>query len=607
MLQYLRLGNKRTKTIWWVIIIVTVVTFLGGFVFLVGVGLDTSLSARSRGDMGTVNGRAIARNEFLNAVNEQRAAFHQQTGSDPDQEETRALETQVWRSLVTQHLLDAEARRLGITATDREVVIALQSAPPPMLAQAPAFQTDGKFDPQKYVAALRDPNNNWSPYEDQARRQLPVRKLQERLIASLKLSEPELRQAYRDRFERVSLTVMQIPPSQQPNPPAPSDADVERTYQRYRGRFSSGPVTQLELLQIPMHFSPEEVRSAREQAQGLADRVRRGEDFTALVKDYSEGPAAARGGEVSRVFQPQEFGPEQGPKMAALKAGEISDPFQDGPYFLVIKVISRIPDPVSSVPNLRVAQLAIRIRPSESSLREQTDAARKIRERAARVGLGKAAAENGMATTKTGFYDYNNAPQELVTMPEAADWGLSAKVGAVSHVVQGPQEFTIAQVAAQRPAGPAPREEILEQLRQVAQIGARVAMMKPAAEQAARAIASGSRFEDAAKAAGGTVFTVESMTRAQPDQRLAQVPEAWGAAFAAAPGRTVGPVETLGGWYLVRVDKRVAADPAAFDTQLKAQITQDIVGRRQQSFFANWIAELRSKARVQDFRGELGL
>ena len=38
------------------------------------------------------------------------------------------------------------ARRLGLEATDREVLLSLQSAPPPMLAQNPAFQTDGKLE-----------------------------------------------------------------------------------------------------------------------------------------------------------------------------------------------------------------------------------------------------------------------------------------------------------------------------------------------------------------------------------------------------------------------------------------------------------------------------
>ena len=126
------------------------------------------------------------------------------------------------------------------------------------------------------------------------------------------------------------------------------------------------------------------------------------------------------------------------------------------------------------------------------------------------------------------------------------------------------------------------------------------------AEQVGRAIAAGARLEDAAKSVGGSTVKVESMSRLEPDPALAPVPEVVGAAFGAAPGRTVGPIETLAGWYFVRVDKRAPADPAAFE-QLKGQITRDIMTKRQQSFFAGWLSELRSKAKVEDFRGDAGM
>jgi parvulin-like peptidyl-prolyl isomerase len=268
---------------------------------------------------------------------------------------------------------------------------------------------------------------------------------------------------------------------------------------------------------------------------------------------------------------------------------------------VVLKVLSRLPDPMSQIPSMRVAQMAIRIRAGETSLQAQKEAANKIRNRATRVGLGKAAAENGLSTSRTQPYDYNATPTELVTVPEAADWGLSAKNGAVSHVIVGPQELVIVQVASQSPGGVPPKDDVSEALRQLAQLEARVALVKPAAEQARQALAGGRRLEDAAKAAGATPFTIAAMSRAQPDPRLAQVPEVIGAAFGTEPGKTVGPIETLAGWFLVRVDKRLPADPAAYD-QLKAQISQDLITRRQQGFFGAWVAELRSKAKVRDFR-----
>src|SRR5262245_64293607 len=61
---------------------------------------------------------------------------------------------------------------------------------------------------------------------------------------------------------------------------------------------------------------------------------------------------------------------------------------------------------------------SVRIRPGDSSLREQYQAARRIRDRAVRVGLGKTATEHGLATGRTGFYDYNSPPPQLAARSE---------------------------------------------------------------------------------------------------------------------------------------------------------------------------------------------
>lgn len=603
MLKYLRMGNKRTKAIWLFLIVATIAGFLLGFV---AIAAFMEGGPQTANDVGMVDGKRITRIEYMNQVAELRDGFTRQTGNEPDTEEQRQIEMQAWRNVVTQRLVGGMARDLGLEATDREVVLSLQTSPPAAIASAPAFQTDGKFDPNKYVAAMRDPNNNWGPFEDQVRQQLPLRKLQERISASLKLSEPELRQAYRDRFEQVALTVLQVAPSQQPNVAAPADADVDRMYAKYRSRFASGPRTQLEVLQLPFKYSPEEARAAREQALSLAERARRGEDFAQLAKDYSEGPGASRGGELQRVFQPAEFGPAMEQEMLRLEKGGVSAPFQDGPYFVILKVLDRLPDPMSAVPSLRVAQIAIRIRAGDESRREQYQAAKKIRDRGARVGLGKAAAENGLATSRTAYYDYSGPPPQLALAPAAAEWGLGAKEGGVSPVFEGIADFTIVQVADQSQAGAPPKDEIAEQLRQLAQVETRVQIMKPAVERAAQRIAGGASFEQAAKEAGGQSFTVPAMTRYQPDPRLGNFPEVIGATFAAAPGRVVGPLETLGGWFLVRVDKVTPANPAGYE-QARAQIAQEMMTRRQQRFFLGWLAELRAKTRVQDFRLEAGL
>ena len=64
MLGYLRSGNKRTKTIWWALTIITVASFLGGFVFLAGLGRDQSSRARLAGNVGSVNGEGVTTTQW---------------------------------------------------------------------------------------------------------------------------------------------------------------------------------------------------------------------------------------------------------------------------------------------------------------------------------------------------------------------------------------------------------------------------------------------------------------------------------------------------------------------------------------------------------------
>jgi peptidyl-prolyl cis-trans isomerase D len=181
---------------------------------------------------------------------------------------------------VSQKLMAGQARKAGIVAHDREVVLALQTSPPQELVDQPAFQTDGKFDPEKYRNALRDPNNTfWVTFEELVRSQLPVRKLQERLVSSIKLSEPELRQAYHERFDRVAATALVVLPDLQAKVPPPQPADLDRVYQEYKGRFYSSPRIDLEVLLVPKKYSADDERTARQFAQNLVDRVRKGEDW----------------------------------------------------------------------------------------------------------------------------------------------------------------------------------------------------------------------------------------------------------------------------------------------------------------------------------------
>jgi peptidyl-prolyl cis-trans isomerase D len=599
MLRMFRGANKRTKTIWWVLTIVTVVTFLGGFVVLFGLGVD-GMGGGGTSVLGTVNGRPISVTEYQAAVNEQREQYRRQYGSEPVDRDAKMVEMQAWRSLVTQRLMNEMARAEGIRVYDPEVVVNLKTSPPASVTASPDLQTDGRFDAAKYQQALQNPNINWAPLEQMVRSQLPTRKLEERLLASIKLSQTELNEAVRDRSERLAATVVVVGPATDVKVEPPGPADLDRAYREHGSRFTSGTRVQLELLRVPRQFSDEDVRSTERQARSLVERARSGEDFAQLAMDNSEGPGAQQGGTINRMVQASEFG-EFAPRVDSLPVGGVSDPIPASGRFLIIKVINRFPDPVSSSPSMQIAQIVLRVHGSEEAQRQQLEELTRLRARAARIGLGRAAAEKGLATAKTPPFDLASTPQELYGTPEAADWGLVSKPQAVSPVFEGVDEFLIAQVAERHEAGPARKEELGDVLRQLAEMDARVAAARPRVDQISGALAQGVALEDAAKAAGFAPMTLPSLTRAQPDPRLASAPEVIGALFAAPPGRVIGPLRSLSGWYFARVDGRFAP-PDSVAEKMKGEVTSQILQRKQQAFFAGFVSQARDRAKIRDLR-----
>lgn len=606
MLDILRSGNKRIKTIWWVLIILTVLSFVGGFIFLGGVGRDSSTQARIAGAVGSINGEKVSLTQWQAALDEARMGYRQRYGVEPQDRDIKVVEQQAWRTLVNERMFAQQAKKTGLHATDNDVLVGMRTNPPTILLASPTFQTDGKFDITKYQQALANPGNNWAPFEDMLRQQIPVRKLQERLMSSLKLTQPELQSAFRERYDRAAATLVTVPAADTGKSTG-DEAELTRIYNDYKSRMAAGARTQLEVLVVPKQYGPDETKAAMDMARSLYDRAQRGEDFGQLARDYSEGPNAEKGGVIDRWLMPQELGTMIGAAVQVKKPGELIEPVQEGGRVLLLKLLDPAQDtsstktPPPGPGAVKLAQIVIKVRPAVEELRKQMKVAQAIADRAKSVGLSKAATEKGMSTMKTGFYDANNAPPQLFAVPEAADWGLSAKKDAVSQVFDGQDEFVVAQVIMQHAAGPPSRDEVGEQLKLIADAEHRVDMAKPKADQLAAALKGGQSLEDAAKALGLTPVAVQT-NRAQPDPRFSGAPELLGMLFSAPRGKILGPIRSSQGWMFARAEGVTAAPDTMFNDALKGQLTNEVLSKRQRTFFDGYLEKLRTNSQITDAR-----
>ena len=608
MLSYLRSGNKRTKTIWWVLTVLVVLSFVGGFIFLAGV--DPTTRVQMSGDVGSVDGQNISQGEWLAALEEQRMAYRQRFGSEPQDQDLKVVERDAWRALVNVKMFAREAKKAGLRAADSEVLIGMRTNPPAVLLSAQAFQTDGKFDPQKYLQALANPANDWAPYEDIVRGAVPVRKLQERLLSAIKLSQLELQQAFHDRYDRHSGTLLLVPAADTGRSSG-DEPTLRRIYEGYRTRMASGPRTQLEVLGIPKTFSEDEVKAAMDMATSLFERAQRGEDFGQLARDYSEGPNAERGGVIDRWISPNELGGMVAAAIQAKKPGELIEPIREGGRVMLFKILdpaqdtSRTKTPPPYPGAVKLAQILVKVRPSPESQRQQLREVQAIASKARSVGLSRAATEKGQSTFKTGMYDQSNAPPQLFAVPEAAEWGLAARQGEVSPVFEGGDAYVVVQAVLQHAAGPPTREALGEQLRMVADAEHRVDLAKPRADSVLAALRAGRTLEQAATALRLTPAPVQT-SRQQPDPRLAGSPEMLGMLLAAPPGKLIGPVRASQGWWFARKDGMFASPDSLLNDQLKGQLTSEILSARQRRFFDGYIQGLRSRSDITDARSPVG-
>lgn len=119
-----------------------------------------------------------------------------------------------------------------------------------------------------------------------------------------------------------------------------SDAEVD---EYLRGFKSAGAATQLNMVHIlvalPENASVAEAAAARAKAQRALDRARAGEDFSKLVREFSDAPDAAASGGVVGVRPADRYPPLFVQAVQALQVGGISDVVRSAAGFHVVKLL----------------------------------------------------------------------------------------------------------------------------------------------------------------------------------------------------------------------------------------------------------------------------
>lgn len=265
----------------------------------------------------------------------------------------RALE-----SLITQRLMSQAAKELGLDVTEEEIQKAIMNYP--------AFQINGRFDMRRYQSLLS--NNHMKPEDFEAgiTSELLDKKLKQFLFAFLNITDREILEYYTFANEKVKISFVEFNPENFKDSvkidesklktyfeknkeqyripekisvvylevdPKDFEGEVEITekeiesYYEYNAKMYSQP-KQVKakhiLLKVEQGDTEEVKNKVKKRAEKVLEKARKGEDFAALAKEYSEGPSKSQGGDLG-YFKTGQMEPPFEEAAFALKKGEISD------------------------------------------------------------------------------------------------------------------------------------------------------------------------------------------------------------------------------------------------------------------------------------------
>ena len=471
MLDFLR-KKKRSWiiTILLGLIIVVFIAFYGGSQQPTGV---TSHVAE-------VNGESISQREFIvhyqRAVERYREMFK---GSlTPELLKNLNIKQSLLEEMIEARLVLQEARRLGLSATDEELMNAI--------AQVPEFHVNGRFNKERYIQLLRANRLTPAQFEEDQRKQLTIQRLLGVLADAAHVTEAEVRERYRFEQEKINLQFIRFSVRDNLSDVKITDEDVQKFYDRNKESLKEPLKVQVEYIPYsfeqfsgPVQLTDKEVEDyynsnratkfttpkqakvryvmvrldagadakQKEAAQVRANRIvaeaRGGKSFAELAKKESQDPSAEKGGEIGWLNQGQL--PEALDKQIfALAKGEISEPIETPVGFHIVKV-----EDIKEEKTLSLAEakpVITRELKLEKGKYEAAKIADRDREKAASGNdLAKLAQENGLSLKTTRLFSEGEVLPEIGPTQDFYKTALALKAKEVSSVIEGPNAYYVLQ------------------------------------------------------------------------------------------------------------------------------------------------------------------
>ncbi len=583
------------------IIIIVLLFFVAMIVFEWGLGLSRQRASADASVAAIINGEKIPWETYNRIYSSMYKAESKNYEEDLPEDKVREIHQQAWRQLLHDYLLMQQVRKHNITVTDEEIYAFLRYNPPPEIQQY--FQTDGKFDYQKYFNAMADPQASgfWASLEPFARESIMKQKLQEMVIQTAHVTEPEVKEYFLDNNEKVKVGFINVKYERFSRPPPRStEEELEEFYNQHKEDYPIDERAALNIALLEKKPAPMDWERTFKKASAIYDSIKAGADFAEMAKKYSEDPSSAKNGGDLGWFPKGQMVEAFDRKVFSMKKGEISEPIRTKFGWHIIKVhdfkeekeVPRGKKEKELVKKVHASHILISTKPSQETLDKAYRRLEEFLTAAKKKGFFKAAQDLKIPIKSTTPFFRGKTIQYIGRDMNAHRFAFEHKEDEISGIMENNSAYFVLQVAKRFPAGMATFEEAKEKVK-LDIVKYKVAKIcRDTANAIYEEIQNGVDIKKAAKNHGEKYQVSEPFTRTAYVKGIGRYPTAIGAAFSLKePGQISKPIDYEQGTIIYKLLERITPDLTEYNNQ-RDSLYAVILNYKRQELYSKWFEHL---------------
>ena len=598
------LRKRMTVVLWALLLLFLLSMSVGGLVG--GANIIDQIAGRIDPSrvIARINDQDISPDYFNNLVNQQinQAKENGQTVNDALYERVR---NSAWTNLVQEVLVSAEIKRLGLEATDEEILHHLRENPPEFLRSNPTFQTDGNFDSEKYLMALSSPQGDeWAPIENWMRTSyIPNLKLTQFLNENVLVTANDVKDDFVKKNVKYTIDAIHVTFDKAPSDNIePSDNELTDEYNASLSDFKHDELRNVSFVSWKKSPSSQDSINNTYLVADIMDRAKAGENFASLANEYSQDLSnLEKGGNLGWFGKGQMVKPFEDAAFKA-KKGSIIGPIESRFGSHIINVIDKRKE--KGKEQILASHILLKIESSPATLSELRRVATLFSYDAQDSGFTTVANSNGLAIiSQENVNESASRVRSIGSMRNGVRYAFNNKVGSVSDVLENDQFYAVLHVDSLIEEGhksfASVKPQLVSKVKREKQKSASrdiidgLAIELNANEQSLRFLIEKQKRFDSVKD--------ESKTISEGFASIGRSNFITGALLNSAEGKIVGPVETNRGWAIIHIKAIASIDSTEYEVQ-RESLASGLQTRRQNQYLQNWLDELKNNAEIVDNR-----